>query len=60
MDKLKIFREQKGWTQEQLADMSGVSRVTISLLESGRQGVTTNTTILKLAKALGKKAADFF
>lgn len=60
MDKLREFREQKGWTQDKLSQVSGVSRVTISLLESGQQKVTTNITILKLAKALGRNVADFF
>jgi len=60
LDKLREFREQKGWTQDKLSQVSGVSRVTISLLESGQQKVTTNITILKLAKALGRNVADFF
>jgi Predicted transcriptional regulators len=60
LDKLREFREQKGWTQDKLSQVSGVSRVTISLLESGQQTVTTNITILKLAKALGQSVADFF
>lgn len=52
MEKLRELRESAGITQEELAKRSGVSRVTISKLESGAQKVTTNTTILQIAKAL--------
>ena len=52
MEKLKQLRKKCNLTQDQLAEMSGVSRVTISKLESGAQKVTTNTTILKIAEAL--------
>lgn len=52
MEQLKSLREQLNLSQGQLAEKSGVSRVTISKLESGAQTVTTNTTILKLADAL--------
>ena len=60
MEKLKEFREKLGLSQDELAEKSGVSRVTISKLETGAQTVTTNSTIEKLAKALEKKIQDFF
>ena len=56
MEKLKALREERNMTQEELAEKSGISRVTISKLESGAQKVTTNTTILQLARALNVDA----
>ena len=58
MGSLKALREKKRMTQDELAEKSGVSRVTISKLESGAQRVTTNTTIIKLARALNVDAGD--
>lgn len=55
---LKRFRLEKGLTQEALAEKSGISRVTIAKLESGAQKVTTNTTIIALADALGINAGE--
>lgn len=52
MNKLKERRLELKMTQEELAAKSGVSRVTISLLETGEQLVTKSSTILALAKAL--------
>lgn len=60
MEKLKTFREKKHWTQEELSEKSGVSRVTISMLESGKQTTVKSTTIVKLADALGRPPKDFF
>lgn len=50
MNKLKEARESKGITQEQLAKLSGISRITISKLEAGQQ----NDIKLKTMKAIGK------
>lgn len=58
MKNLKRFREQRGFTQEELSHKAGISRVTISKLESGKQKTTTNTTILALAQALNVPAGD--
>ena len=49
---LKIYRVKAGLTQEELAEKSGISRVTIALIESGKQQVAKSSTILKLADAL--------
>jgi transcriptional regulator with XRE-family HTH domain len=46
------IRNQKGLTQEQLADLSGFSQQYISGLESGRRNPTV-VTVYELAKALG-------
>jgi len=58
--RIKEAREEQGMTQDELAIKSGVSRSIINGLETGRSTVTTNVTLLKIAKALGKKVADIF
>ena len=50
--RLKLVRERKALTQQQLADKASVSRVTVSRLESGRDEALP-TTVRKLAEALG-------
>ena len=58
--KIKEKRLELGMSQEQLAEMSGVSRTIISGLESGKTTVTTTETLLKLSKALGCRVKDIF
>ena len=57
---IKNIREQKGFTQEELALKSGVSRTTIVGLESGIVKHTTTKTLLKIAKALGVTVNSIF
>lgn len=59
-NKVKYYRELKGWSQEKLAEESDVSRVTISGFENGTTEVTTNTTMDKIADALGVSAIELF
>lgn len=59
-NKLKEIRKEKGLTQVQLATNSGVSRMTIIGLESGRATVTKTNTLLKLAEALGVTVSQIF
>jgi transcriptional regulator with XRE-family HTH domain len=49
---VKRIRQEKGLTQEQLADLSGFSQQYISGLEQGRRNPTI-VTIYELAAALG-------
>ena len=49
---VKRRRQEKGLTQEQLADLSGFSQQYISGLEQGRRNPTI-VTIYELAAALG-------
>jgi len=49
---LARLRDQKGLTQEQLADRSGFSQQYISGLERGRRNPTV-VTLYELAQALG-------
>lgn len=60
MEKLRTFREECHLTQEELSEKSGISRVTISMLENGKQTAVKSTTIVKLADALKRKPKDFF
>lgn len=59
-NKIKYYRELKGWSQEELAKRSGVSRTTISGLENETINVTTNTTMDKIADALGVGTVELF
>ena len=57
---LKQIREEENMTQEELSKKSGVSRTTISELETGKTGVITNITLENLAKALNRKVTEIF
>mgnify|MGYP003571621527 CR=1 FL=1 len=58
MQALKEMRKKAGMTQEELAKASGISRVTIIALESGKQSVAKSSTIIKLADALNCNPQD--
>lgn len=58
--RIKELREEKNWSQSVLAEKSGVSRNLIARLESRELTFTTTDTLLKLAKALGKKVNEIF
>ena len=49
---LRSLRETRGWSQQQLADNSGVPRPTIAHLESG-EGNPTLSVLVRVASALG-------
>jgi transcriptional regulator with XRE-family HTH domain len=49
---VKRFRQRKGLTQEQFAEISGFSQQYISSLENGRRNPTV-VTLYELATALG-------
>ena len=52
MDELKKYRIKAGLTQEQLAEKSGISRVTIANIERGGLAFVKSSTVIKLADAL--------
>lgn len=56
---IRLLRNEKKLTQEQLADMAGVSENTIATLESGKLN-TTVATCFDIAKALGVEAKELF
>ena len=49
---IKQLRQKMNLTQEELAEKSGVGRVTISRMETGELKETTAGTLSKLARAL--------
>jgi transcriptional regulator with XRE-family HTH domain len=55
--KLRQWRLEKILTQQELAQLSGVSEASISKIEAGRQDARIST-VRKLAKALGIEPTD--
>lgn len=56
---LKQVRKEKGYSQQQLADEVGVSRNTISSIETGQFNPTAKLALI-LCIALEKKFEDLF
>lgn len=54
---IRRLREQKGWSQEELADRTGLHRTYISGIERGVRNPTI-TIISKIANPLGVKPAQ--
>ena len=57
--KLKMARLENDMNQAQLAERVGVTRQTLSLIESGRYNPTLNLCI-SICRALGKTLDDLF
>ena len=58
-NKVKQYRASARMTQSQLAERSGVSRQTISDIETGKHDPTISVALL-LARALGVKVDNLF
>jgi transcriptional regulator with XRE-family HTH domain len=58
--KLKEFRIQKGLTQEQLEEISGIDQVHISSLETGKIKNPSWSVVSRLAKALDVSPEELF
>lgn len=58
--KIRDIRILRGMTQEQLAQKSGVSRVSISMIETGKIANVSSKTLRALADALGVSLDDIF
>ena len=58
--KIKELRERLNMTQEELAEKSGISRATISLLENDAAKEVMTSTLRALANALGTTINDLF
>lgn len=58
--RIKEYREQKKMSQEELSQISGVSRSIISELETGKRSVTKTDTLLKISKALNVPISKIF
>jgi transcriptional regulator with XRE-family HTH domain len=50
---IRPLREQRGWTQGELAARAGVTRATVNRLENGRPRSVDLDVLEKLGKALG-------
>ena len=59
-NRLRELRERQKLTQEELSTKTGVSRVTISGLESGRTAVVNTDTLTKIADALNEPVSKIF
>lgn len=56
-EQVRKLRQQRGWSQEYLADEAGLHRTYISSLERGERNVSLEN-IVKLARALGVPAYE--
>lgn len=59
-NRIKEYRERANLTQSELAEMSDVSRNTISSLENGTNINVTYQTMIKIATALEEKVTTIF
>jgi transcriptional regulator with XRE-family HTH domain len=51
--RVEQLRSALGWTQEELSKKVGLARVSVTNIETGRQGAVTLETVEKFAKAFG-------
>jgi putative transcriptional regulator len=58
-NRIKVERARHDLTQEQLADLVGVTRKTVNTVETGRF-VPSTVLALKLARALHTRVEDLF
>ncbi len=52
------LREERGWTQSELARRAGLSRTTLSHLEGGATRTPSSPTLRRLARAFGISVHD--
>lgn len=50
--KIKMARKEKGFTQEYLSELVGISNRTLNLMEKGKSGMTIET-LIKFCNSLG-------
>lgn len=58
--KIKEIRKKKGISQYKLAELSGISRATLSQLENGAQIDIRISTLMALARALNCSPSKLF
>ena len=58
--RIKELREERGMTQQELAEKSGVSRTIVSKMENDEEPQTYTKTLLRLADALNVTVNDLF
>ncbi len=54
---LRALRQERGWSQEKLAELSGCTRPYVSYLETGKYSPTLSM-LFQLARALGVEPAE--
>ncbi len=59
-NKLCEFRKAKGLSQEKLAELAGVTRVTISNIETGKTTNVMSETLVKIAEVLETTVGSIF
>lgn len=59
MDEIKRIRDERGLTQQALADLAGINKVTLNHIEQGK-GNPSVSTLEKIAGALDVEVRDFF
>lgn len=57
--RMKVLRQEKGYSKERLADLAGLHRTYIGAIERGEQNVSVDN-IDKIAKALRVKSSKLF
>lgn len=55
--RIRLLRSKRGWTQQQLADLTGIGRVHVSELENGRREAGLRM-LEKLATSFEMTVAD--
>lgn len=58
-NRLKVFRAECNWTQEELAERVGVSRQTVHAIEKGNY-VPSALLALKIASVFGRTVEEVF
>jgi transcriptional regulator with XRE-family HTH domain len=58
-NRIRIFRKQKNYTIEDLADLAGLHPTFLGLVERGEANASV-TTLIKIANALDKEIVDLF
>lgn len=58
-NRIKVLRAERNLTQQQLADMAGISRTTLVMIEK-EKAVPDGTTIVALVRALQVPADQIF
>jgi len=56
-NRIRKLREKKGWTQEELAEISGLHRTYIGAVERGEKNLTL-TTLCTVSRTLGTTIAN--
>lgn len=59
MNRLRVLRAERGWTQEDLARRLGVSRQAVNAIETGKHGPSLDLAF-RIAAAFGRPVEEIF